>query len=131
MVHYLKKISQYLKVFLSLPVLGPLMNLNYWGEHFKRARVIFTGTVHVRYEIIYMRNGQNKWWIIYVIPLDNDVFDILVKMHPVLSKSGFDEEVIKVTNCMPRKLMYLVGHVRGLDKDTNINNFKEVLKTFE
>src|SRR4051794_1884294 len=41
---------------LRLPVLGPLMHLNYWGEINKNVHVIFTGTA--KYEWKYMKCDQ-------------------------------------------------------------------------
>ncbi|CAG8621823.1 12750_t:CDS:2 [Ambispora gerdemannii] len=115
-----------------LHILKPLMNLTFWAEHYKGVRIILTGTAHAKYEMIYMKNGQSKWWMIYVAPLENNVFDMLLQMHPLLSKQGIKEEAIKVTNCMPRELMYLVDYVSELDPNTtDVNDFQEVLKNFE
>ncbi|CAG8501125.1 14816_t:CDS:1, partial [Acaulospora colombiana] len=115
-----------------LPILGPLKNLTFWGEHYKSVRVIFSGITHDKYEAIYIKDGMRQWWVIYVTPLEDDVFDMLLKMHPLLSKPGIKEEAITVTNCVPRELMYLVKYVRNLDPNTtDVNDFKEVLNQFE
>ncbi|KAF0403451.1 hypothetical protein F8M41_009230 [Gigaspora margarita] len=118
-----------LVVPLRIPLLIPLMNLSFWGEHYKFVRVIFTGTAHARYEMEYMKNGQSEFWVIYVGPLQSDVFDILLQMHPVLRIQGIKEEAKKVTNCVPRELIYLVEYIKKLD--VTINNFRQVLKEFE
>ncbi|RHZ75616.1 hypothetical protein Glove_212g191 [Diversispora epigaea] len=115
-----------------LHILKPLMNLTFWGEHYKGVRVIFTGTTHAKYVMIYMKNGMNEWWVIYVAPLEDDVFDMLLQMHPLLSKPGIKEKVITVTNCVPRELMYLVKYIWNLNPNiTDVNDFQEVLKQFE
>ncbi|KAF0498169.1 hypothetical protein F8M41_020602 [Gigaspora margarita] len=93
-------------------LLTPLMDLNFWREHYKFVRVIFTGTAHAKYEREYMKNGQSLFWVIYVGPLQSDVFDILLQMHPVLRIQGIKEETIKVTNCVPRELIYLVEYIK-------------------
>ncbi|CAG8625059.1 1541_t:CDS:2, partial [Ambispora leptoticha] len=117
---------------LRIHLLSPLMNLNFWGEHYKFARVIFTGTAHARYEREYMKNGQYEFWVIYVGPLQSNVFDILLQLHPVLRIQGIKEEAKKVTNCVPRELIYLVEHIKKLNITiTNVNCFQQVLKKFE
>ncbi|CAG8622299.1 4180_t:CDS:2 [Ambispora gerdemannii] len=117
---------------LRIHLLSPLMNLNFWGEHYKFARVIFTGTAHARYEREYMKNGQYEFWVIYVGPLQSNVFDILLQLHPVLRIQGIKEEAKKVTNYVPRELIYLVEYIKKLNITiTNVNWFQQVLKDFE
>ena len=70
------------------------MYLNYWGECCKDTHVIFTGTAHAKYGREYMKNGQYEFWAIYVGPLQSNVFDILLQLHPVLQKQGIKEEVL-------------------------------------
>ncbi|RHZ64411.1 hypothetical protein Glove_325g28 [Diversispora epigaea] len=41
---------------LRIHLLSPLMNFNFWGEHYKFACVIFMGTAHASYEREYMKN---------------------------------------------------------------------------
>ncbi|KAF0534967.1 hypothetical protein F8M41_009759 [Gigaspora margarita] len=117
---------------LRIRLLSPLMNLSFWGEHHKFVCVIFTGTAHARYETEYMKNGQSEFWVIYVGPLQSDVFDILLQMHPVLKTQGIKEEAKKFTNCVPRELMYLGEHIKKLNITiTNVNGFRQVLEQFE
>ncbi|CAI2179629.1 19057_t:CDS:2, partial [Funneliformis geosporum] len=117
---------------LRIHLLSPLMNLNFWGEHYKFARVIFTGTAHARYERECMKNGQYEFWVIYVGPLQSNVFDILLQLHPVLRIQGIKEEAKKITNCVPRELIYLVEYIKNLNITiTNVNCFRQVLKKFE
>jgi hypothetical protein len=71
---------------VRLPFLAPLKSLTSWGEARKGARVIFTGTAHAKYEKVYMENGQSVWWVIYVGPLSDGVFDKLLGIHPLLNK---------------------------------------------
>ncbi|CAG8677760.1 5041_t:CDS:2 [Acaulospora morrowiae] len=115
---------------LRIHLLSHLMNLNFWGEHYKFARVIFTGTAHARYEREYMKNGQYEFWVIFIGPLQSKVFDILLQLHPVLGIQGIKEAAKKVTNCVPRELIYLVEHIKNLNI-TNVNHFQQVLKDFE
>ncbi|RHZ86862.1 hypothetical protein Glove_43g17 [Diversispora epigaea] len=115
-----------------LLILYPLMSLPYWGEHFKGVRVIFTGTSHAKYEGTHMQNGQREWWIIYVGPLQDDVFDALLQMHPILKIPSIKEEVKKVTNCVPRELIHLVKYVNKPSiTSIDVNTFKQVVKDFE
>ncbi|CAG8578407.1 1616_t:CDS:2, partial [Acaulospora morrowiae] len=117
---------------LRIHLLNPLMNLNFWGEHYKFARVIFTGTAHARYEKEIMKNDQYEFWVIYVGPLQSNVFDILLQLHPVLRIQGIKEEAKKITNCVPRVLMYLVEYIKQLNITiTDVNCFQQVLKNFE
>ncbi|CAG8483645.1 17138_t:CDS:2 [Acaulospora morrowiae] len=98
-----------------LHILGPLMNLTFWTGHHKGVCVIFTGTAHAKYEMVYMKSGMSQWW-----------------MHPLLSKPGIKEEAITVTNCVPRELMHLVKYVQDLDPNTtDVCDFQKVLKRFE
>ncbi|RHZ82057.1 hypothetical protein Glove_114g216 [Diversispora epigaea] len=117
---------------LRIHLLSPLMNLNFWGEHYKFARVIFTGTAHARFEREYMKNGQYEFWVIYVGPLQSNVFDILLQLHPVLRIQGIKEEAKKVTNCVPRELIYLVEYLKKFNITAiNVNWFQQVLEDFE
>ncbi|RHZ57881.1 hypothetical protein Glove_382g60 [Diversispora epigaea] len=115
-----------------LQILNPLMNLPYWGEHYKGVRVIFTGTAHAKYERTHMQNGQREWWIIYVGPLQDDIFDALLQMHPILKIPSIKEKVKKVTNCVPRELIYLAEYVnKSSITSIDVNTFKQVVKGFE
>jgi hypothetical protein len=67
-----------------LTVLGPLMHLNYWKVSCKGVCVIFMGTTHAKYEKEYITDNQSKLWIIFVNPLQSDVFDALLEMHKVM-----------------------------------------------
>ncbi|CAB4387899.1 unnamed protein product [Rhizophagus irregularis] len=117
---------------VRIHLLSPLMNLNFWGESYKFARVILTGTAHAKYEREYMKNGQYEFWVIYVGPLQSNVFDILLQLHPVLRIQGIKEEAKKVTNCVPRELIYLVEYIKKLNITiTNVNCFRKVLNKFE
>ncbi|GBB90038.1 hypothetical protein RclHR1_01690023 [Rhizophagus clarus] len=118
---------------LRIHLLSPLMNLNFWGESYKFACVILTGTTHVRYEREYMKNGQYEFWVIYIGPLQSSVFDILLQLHPILKIQGIKKEAKKVTNCVPRKLsIYLVEYINKLNIIIiDIDCFQQVLKKFE
>ncbi|RHZ81939.1 hypothetical protein Glove_116g8 [Diversispora epigaea] len=115
-----------------LPVLGPLMNLNYWGEHYKISRVIFTGTAHAKYEREHIKNGHKQKCMIFVGPIQSDVFDELMQLHSVLKEPNIKEEAKKVTNCVPRELLHLVGFIDSLKITiTNASHFQHALKEFE
>ncbi|RHZ75625.1 hypothetical protein Glove_212g118 [Diversispora epigaea] len=101
------------------------MSLLYWGEGYKGIRVIFTGIAHAKYEGTYMQESQREWWMIYVGPLQDDVFDALLQLHPILKIPGIKEEVKKVTNCVPRELMHLAEYVNKLS--INVNTFEQVI----
>ncbi|RIB04574.1 hypothetical protein C2G38_2222008 [Gigaspora rosea] len=85
---------------LRIHLLNPLMQLNFWGKQCKFVCVIFTRIVHAKYEKEYMINGQFQFWVIYVGPLQSNVFDILLQMHPVLRIQGIKEEAKKVNNIL-------------------------------
>ncbi|RHZ77025.1 hypothetical protein Glove_186g164 [Diversispora epigaea] len=119
-------------VFKRLPVLSPLMNLNYWGEHYKFSRVIFTGIAHAKYEGELIKKGYKQKCMIFVGPIQSDIFDELLQLHSVLKKPNIKKEVKKVTNCVTRELLRLVEFINSL-KITIINesHFQQVLKKFE
>ncbi|CAG8596717.1 4921_t:CDS:2, partial [Funneliformis mosseae] len=114
-----------------LHLLSPLMNLTFWAEHYKGVRVIFTGISHAKYEMKYMKNGQNIWWVIYISPLEDNVFDILLVTHPLLKKSGIKEKVKEATNCIPHvrtdQLLNLAQeYYNGLEKNSK-NRYYDAL----
>ncbi|CAG8706855.1 4589_t:CDS:1, partial [Acaulospora morrowiae] len=114
---------------LRIHLLSPLMNLNFWGEKYKFARVIFTGTAHAKYEREYLKNGQHEFWVIYVGPLQSNSFDILLQLHPILSIQGIKEDAKRVTNCVPRELIYLVDIINQHNVAiTNVDDFQPILK---
>ncbi|CAI2168627.1 18817_t:CDS:2 [Funneliformis geosporum] len=116
---------------LRIHLLSPLMNLNFWGESFNHARVVFTGTAHAKYEIVHMKNGQSNY-LIYVGPLQKDVFDKLLQMNTLLNKPGIRKAEKKVTNCVPRELMLLAKYVDSLNFTTiNVRLFQQALEKFE
>src|SRR5436189_4198569 len=103
MVYYLK-ICQYLQEFPCY-LLSLLMNLTFWGEGHKFARVVFTGTA--KFEMVHMRNNSLNNYLIFVGPLQDDVFDKLLQMITPLNNPEIKELVKKVTNGVPRELMIL------------------------
>lgn len=109
-----------------LPVLNAFMSLNYWGESYKNARVIFTGTAHAKYEKKHVSNGTKQKSVIYVGPLQEDVFDLLLDMHEVMKEQDIKVEVKKVTNCVPREALHLIEFIK-----TKGNSFQQALKEFE
>ncbi|RIB07944.1 hypothetical protein C2G38_2212947 [Gigaspora rosea] len=91
----------------SLPLfLRPLMNLNFWGEQCKFVRVILTGTSYARYEMGYMKYDQSEFWVIFVGPLQSDIFDILLQLHPVLKIQSIKEETKKISKILAIAQIY-------------------------
>ena len=70
--------------------------------------------------------------MIYISLLEDNVFDMLLEAHPLLKKPGIKEKVKKATNCIPHKLMYLIGYVNKLNASIiDINFFQQILNEFE
>ncbi|CAG8494829.1 20670_t:CDS:2 [Gigaspora rosea] len=91
----------------SLPLfLRPLMNLNFWGEQCKFVCVILTGTSYARYEMGYMKYDQSEFWVIFVGPLQSDIFDILLQLHPVLKIQSIKEETKKINKILAIAQIY-------------------------
>ncbi|RIB01947.1 hypothetical protein C2G38_2229211 [Gigaspora rosea] len=91
----------------SLPLfLRPLMNLNFWGEQCKFVCVILTGTSYARYEMGYMKYDQSEFWVIFVGPLQSDIFDILLQLHPVLKIQSIKEETKKIIKILAIAQIY-------------------------
>ncbi|RIA94344.1 hypothetical protein C1645_734870 [Glomus cerebriforme] len=67
---------------LRLHILKPLMKLTYWGEDSLGTRVVLTGTAHAKFKKRYLINGMNDW-VEFVGPLPEDIFDSLLKLHPI------------------------------------------------
>ncbi|RGB35367.1 hypothetical protein C1646_122007 [Rhizophagus diaphanus] len=108
------------------------MNLNYWEEHSKLARVIFTGIANDKFERERIKYDQKQECMVFVGPLQSDVFDELLQLHPVLKTPDIKEEVKKFTNCVPREVMQLVKYIDLLKITiTNVSCFRQVLKKFE
>ncbi|GBC04861.1 hypothetical protein RclHR1_05900008 [Rhizophagus clarus] len=118
----------------KLSLLSPLMNINYWAQHHKLARVVFTGTAHAKYEREHMINGTKQECLIFVGPLESNIFDELLELHPALNELSIKKEVKRITNCVPCELVHLVDYI---DKgkytiiDTDIDDFLQALKKFE
>jgi hypothetical protein len=77
--------------------------------------------------MVHMRNDQDNY-LIFVGPLQDDVFDKLLQMSTPLNNPNIKELVKKVTNGVTRKLMNLARYVDKLNV-TSIN--QEDLENFE
>lgn len=97
--------------------LQPLKVLTFWGELASGSRVILTGTAHAKFEKNYLINGMHAWWIEYVCPLTEEVFDNLLNLHPILGKLSVAPKVKKIVNCVPRELIYFSEYVKDLAPD--------------
>ncbi|RUP45519.1 hypothetical protein BC936DRAFT_148062 [Jimgerdemannia flammicorona] len=117
-----------------LPILAPLKILTWWGENYNGVRVILTGTAHAKFERVHMENAQMLFWVIFVGPLSDNVFDKLLDMHSLLKMASIKEEIKKVTNCVPRELIYLDAYFRHYPPNdpifTNVNVFKDIVSDF-
>jgi hypothetical protein len=85
----------------------------------------------VKFEKKYLINGINDW-VEFVGPLPEDIFDNLLKFHPILGNKRIASKVKEVTICVPYKLIYLHKHIKHLNSISNISDDKvdELLEHF-
>lgn len=94
--------------------LNPLSSYHWWGEDAKGSRVIFTGTAHAKYEMTVLDESYRPTSVVFVGPLSRNVFSRLLDTYPRLRSSAIKENVTKITNCVPRELVYLSAKVEQL-----------------
>ncbi|KAF8455103.1 hypothetical protein BGX38DRAFT_1258218 [Terfezia claveryi] len=94
----------------QLPVLNPLMSLTFWGERAGGACVVLTGTAHATFERKYLKDDM-QGWVEFVGPLPDNAFDSLLRLHPFLGRPNIAPKVKRITNCVPRELIYLDKYV--------------------
>ncbi|CAG8653907.1 10961_t:CDS:2, partial [Funneliformis mosseae] len=118
-----------------LTSLSPLKSLTYWGESMDRTRVIFTGTAHARFEKVYLKNGM-QGWVIYVAPMLPETFEQLLitvssRFHSTVRDyvSIIKEEVLKITNCVPRELNVLARMIGTVPR--SLDEVRETMKRYE
>ncbi|KAF9320406.1 hypothetical protein BG003_006199 [Podila horticola] len=94
--------------------LVPLSSYHWWGEDAKGSRVIFTGIAHAKYEMTILDDCYRQWYVVFVGPLSRNVFFNLLDTYPRLRAQAIKKEVIEITNCVPRELVYLSANVKDL-----------------
>ena len=110
------------KKFLSL---AHLSSYAMWGESAKGSRVIFTGTAHAKYEMTVLEESYRKNYVVFVGPLSETVFLKLLNTYPRLSTLAIKEKVIKITNCVPRELVYLSTFVNDLPDPISVDDLQD------
>ncbi|KAG0041779.1 hypothetical protein BGZ83_001320 [Gryganskiella cystojenkinii] len=94
----------------KFPILNPLMQLAAWRETSQGARVVLTGTAHAKFERQYVKSDM--WdWLEFVTPLSDIVFDRLLHLDKVLSRTAIKDLVKTITNRVPRELVNLATFV--------------------
>ncbi|CAI2164688.1 12967_t:CDS:1 [Funneliformis geosporum] len=118
-----------------LPSLAPLKYLTFWGESMKGTRVVYTGTAHARFEKVYLKNGMQDW-VIYVAPMLPEIFEQLLiavssRFHSTVRNyvSIIKEEVLKITNCVPRELNVLARMIGT--GPLSLDEVRETMKRYE
>ncbi|KAG0011529.1 hypothetical protein BGZ82_002975 [Podila clonocystis] len=94
--------------------LSHLSSYSMWGESAKGSRVIFTGTAHAKYEMTVLEESYRRTSVVFVGPLSKIVYSNLLATYPRLRASAIKGEVTKITNCVPRELVYLSAEVEQL-----------------
>ncbi|KAG0195906.1 hypothetical protein BGX28_000397, partial [Mortierella sp. GBA30] len=105
--------------------LAPLSSYHWWGEDAKGSRVIFTGTAHAKYEMTIMDESYRVRSVVFVGPLSRHVFSQLLDTYPRLAAAAIRDEVIKITNCVPRELVYLSANVESLPDPISMDHLQK------
>jgi hypothetical protein len=105
--------------------LVPLSSYDWWGEDAKGSRLIFTGTRHANYEMTIMDICHRLWYVVNVGPLPRHVFSKLLDTYPRLAAPAIREEVIAITNCVPRELKYLLDDFKHLPDPISLDNLND------
>ncbi|GBC08180.1 hypothetical protein RclHR1_07950007 [Rhizophagus clarus] len=69
-------------------------------------------------------------YIEYIGPLTEDVFEKLLESHSFLKRVNVAQKVKKITNCVPRELIYFNGHIKSSDTYISDSNIDESLESF-
>ncbi|KAG0333772.1 hypothetical protein BG004_000698 [Podila humilis] len=105
--------------------LFPLMSYHWWGEDAKGSRVVFTGTAHAKYEMTILDESYRPRSVVFVGPLSRHVFSKLLDTYPRLAAPAIREEVIAITNCVPRELVYLSTAVEDLPDPITMDDLQQ------
>ncbi|KAG0354095.1 hypothetical protein BG005_006764, partial [Podila minutissima] len=105
--------------------LNPLQSYHWWGEEPKGSRVIFTGTAHAKFEMEILDDT--------IGPLSKNVFSNLLDTYPCLKALAIKEEVIEITNRVPRELVNLSAKVEELPDPISLDDLQKwtVIRTKE
>ncbi|KAG0065305.1 hypothetical protein BGZ92_005591, partial [Podila epicladia] len=105
--------------------LNPLLSYHWWGEDAKGSRVVFTGTAHAKFEMEILDESYRPTSVIFVGPLSKNIFSNLLDMYPRLRAPAIRREVIEITNCVPRELVYLSAYVEPLPDPISLDDLRE------
>ncbi|KAF8971645.1 hypothetical protein BGZ46_010244 [Entomortierella lignicola] len=94
----------------------PLTNIHLFQPAHNGARVIYTGTAHAGFELIYLTGGIDSL-LDFVGPFSDLVYDKLLESSPIGSKQGILASVKTTTNNVPRELVKLVDYLVNDRKD--------------
>jgi hypothetical protein len=95
------------------------------GEDAKGTRLIFTGTAHAKYEMTILDECYMIFSVVFVGPLSRTVFSKLLDTYPRLAAPAIREEVIAITNCVPRELVNLSAKVEDLPEPISVDDLQE------
>ncbi|KAF9199073.1 hypothetical protein BGZ59_004206, partial [Podila verticillata] len=106
--------------------LNHLSSYSMWGESAKGSRVVFTGTAHAKYEMTILEESYRPTSVVFVGPLSRHVFSNLLETYPRLSgPPAIKREVIEITNCVPRELVYLSAKVEQLPDPISLYDLQQ------
>ncbi|KAG0047663.1 hypothetical protein BGZ90_007830 [Linnemannia elongata] len=108
--------------------LVPLSSYHWWGEDAKGSRVIFTGTAHAKYEMEILDESYRPTSVVFVGPLSRNVFSNLLDTYPRLAAPAIREEVIAITNCVPRELVTLSAFLERLPYPISVDSLQKWTK---
>ncbi|KAG0330758.1 hypothetical protein BG004_001989, partial [Podila humilis] len=103
--------------------LDPLWRFDWWGEHNAGTRVIVSGTAHAKYEMAIVPESCGRESVVFVGPLSRIVFSKLMDVFPHLAEPAIRNEIIAITNCVPRELVKIAASFakwRGPNSKDNI-----------
>ncbi|KAF9306176.1 hypothetical protein BG003_001088 [Podila horticola] len=105
--------------------LNHLSSYSMWGEEAKGSRVIFTGTAHAKYEMEILDESYQPRSVVFVGPLSTNVFSKLLDTYPRLRALAIRGEVIEITNCVPRELVYLSAEVEQVSDPVSLGDLQQ------
>ncbi|KAG0273623.1 hypothetical protein BGZ95_010574 [Linnemannia exigua] len=108
--------------------LVPLKSYHWWGEEPKGSRLVFAGTAHAKYEMTILDESYRPTSVVFVGPLSRHVFSKLLDTYPHLAAPAIREEVIAITNCVPRELVYLSAFLEHLPDPISLDNLQQWTK---
>jgi hypothetical protein len=86
--------------------------------------VIFTGTAHAKYEMTILPDNFREESVVFVGPFSDNVFTRLLDTFPRLAAPNIRDEVTKITNCVPRDLMFLSTYLQRLPDPISIDSLE-------